>query len=343
VGTGTLARGRVGSGRARLQSGGTAAVDVLRFDLDSISIMTRIGWLLCMLGGLAACRDDGGSTAADTSGSDTGADDPEAGDDDLQDDDADDAADDDPSGDPTGPSTDPDDTGPSTGDDTTTDPDATGPSDESTTGEPIDPDALDDEFDDGLDGWSIFNEELSTIVVEAGELRMDPGQWTVWLDASTATLVHRPVTGDFKVTTAVRARSLTNPAMPPPSGYRFGGLMARDPAGAPENYVFIVLGTDEDPSVETKTTVNGASQYQGPPWPGAEGEVRICRVGDTFGMYVRNAGGAWQLSNSFERPDLPNALDVGPIAYNNDATPNVRATFQFVDFEPVDSQADCTE
>jgi hypothetical protein len=296
------------------------------------------GVLACAVGLFAVgCKDDGGdSQAADTGGSETAGDDQT--DADAEDDDGD------PTTNPSGPSTDPDDTGPST-DGPSTDPDDTGPS-ESSTGEPvdpIDPDALDDLFDGGLDDWSMFNDDLAEMYVEGGALHIEPGEWTVWLNESTATLMHKPVTGDFKVTAAVTARSLQNPDAPPPAGYRFGGLMARDPGGGPENYVFIVLGTDEDPSVETKTTVDSSSNYQGPAWPSASGEVRICRVGDTFGMYVREAGGEWQLSNSFDRADLPNELAVGPIAYNNDATPNLKVSFDFVDFEPVASADECTQ
>jgi len=294
--------------------------------------MRKLGWIAGAVGLLAAsCKDDGSGDpqTADTTGADAG---------------TDDQSDDDPTTNPSGPDTDPDDTG-STGDGPGTDPDATGPADTSTGDpiDPIDPDALDDEFDDGLDGWSTFNEQLASIAVEGGALHMEPGAGTVWLDAATATLVHKPVAGDFKVTAAVTARGLTNPDAPPPAGFRFGGLMARDPGGGAENYVFIVLGTDEDPSVETKTTVDSSSTYQGPPWPGATGEIRICRVGATFGMYVREAGGAWQQSNTFERADLPAELAVGPIAYNNDATPNVRVSFDFVDFEPVAGPDECTQ
>jgi len=145
------------------------------------------------------------------------------------------------------------------------------------------------------------------------------------------------------VTAAVRAHQPQSVDQPPPAGFRFGGLMARNGGGGGlENYVFIVLGTDDDPSVETKTTTNSQSIYQGPPWPGAAGDVRLCRVGSTFQMWVRNTGGGWQLSNQFERPDLPDSVQVGPIAYNNAPDQQVRVSFDFVDFEPVGSLNDCS-
>jgi len=285
--------------------------------------------MACVLGLVTACRDDGeggpdtaGTTVGDTETTvDTG---------------------DEQSGSSTSPSTDPDDSGSSTNADPTTDSDTV---DSSTTDgpDPFDPEALDDEFDDGLDGWSVHNEDLATIAIENGKLVLEPTAWTVWLHESTATLVHKPVAGDFKVTAHVMARGLASPDAPPPAGYRFGGLMARAVGGDAENYVFIVLGTDDDPSVETKTTVDSVSTWQGPPWPGAEGEVRICRVGDRFELWVREAGGGWQLSNAFDRPDLPAEVEVGPIAYNNDATPDLRVSFEFVDFEPVTGLDDCMQ
>jgi hypothetical protein len=314
---------------------------VLGFAIDwTIMSMRKVAWIAGAVGWLAvSCKDDGGDPqVADTSG--TGSDEADEADENDENDENDDA---DPTTNPSVSDSDPDDSGPSTDDGPEPD---TGAQDSSTGDptDPIDPDALDDPFDDGaLAGWSMFNDTLAEIYVEGGALHLEPGAWTVWLDDATAMLMHKPVSGDFKVTAAVTARSLSNPNDPPPGGYRFGGLMVRDPSGGAENYVFIVLGSDEDPSVETKTTVDSSSQYQGPPWPGASGEIRICRVGSTFGMYVRNTGGAWELSNSFDRGDLPDALEAGPIAYNNDATPNVKVSFDFVDFEPVSGSDECTQ
>jgi hypothetical protein len=309
--------------------------------LDDMS-MRKVGWIACAVGLLAvSCKDDGAGDpqTADTTGASTDGDD-EDDDGNASNDDSDDA---DPTTNPSGPSTDPDDTGPST--DPTADPDATGPADSSTgePGDPIDPEALDDDFDDGIDGWTALNENLASIVVDAGALHIQPAEWTVWVDDSTSTFLHKTVTGNFKVTAAVTARGVQNPGAPPPPVYRFGGIMARNPGGGAENHVFIVLGTDEDPSVETKNTVSSSSQYEGPSWPSASGEIRICRFGDTFELYVRTAGGAWELSNSFERPDLPDELQVGPIAYNYDEAANLDARFEFVDFEPVAGPDECAQ
>jgi hypothetical protein len=122
-----------------------------------------------------------------------------------------------------------------------------------------------------------------------------------------------------------------------------GGLMARNPAGPPENYAFIVVGRDEnDISVETKTTTNGASTYVGPTWPTADAELRLCRVGTSFTVYKRPlAGGAWTLAQTFTRADLPQSLQVGPFIYANTNQPDFEALFDEVTFAPVTNAADC--
>src|SRR6185503_16622584 len=96
---------------------------------------------------------------------------------------------------------------------------------------------------------------------------------------------------------------------------QLAGLMARSRSGA-ENYVFIVVGNDGDGlSVETKTTVNSVSAYYGPSWGSASAELRLCRFGANFSLYKRRAGEAWALADTYERPDLPDTLQVGANIY----------------------------
>jgi hypothetical protein len=217
-----------------------------------------------------------------------------------------------------------------------------GPAEDSTGGA-FDLDELDDDFEGGaLAGWDTHNPGASSVALASGQLVLEPGASTVWLDASTSVLVWKEVPGNFIASASVTARRADDPTAVPLSGYRFGGLMARNPSEATgQNYVFIVLGTDTDPSVETKTTVDSWSTYEGPSWPSAAGDVRICRVGSTFRMLVRERGGEWQVTNQFERGDLPDALQVGPIAYNNNPDPDLRVTFDFVDFEAIDTLDEC--
>jgi hypothetical protein len=210
--------------------------------------------------------------------------------------------------------------------------------------------ALSDDFEgDALDGaWAQFRPELIDIVVADGALSLTPNQRALWFDTSQGPLIHKSITGDFKVSAPVRVRRASAPGEPPDQTVHLGGLMARTPVaegeGAREDYVFIVVGFDvDDLSVETKTTDDGASVFEGPTWGLGDAELRICRLGDTFHLFKRVIGDpAWTLAISYSRPDMPETLQVGPIAYANTATPDLVASFDAVAFAPAASMADCT-
>jgi hypothetical protein len=120
--------------------------------------------------------------------------------------------------------------------------------------------------------------------------------------------------------------------------------MARKPGGGPENYVFAVVGVDvNDYSVETKTTVNGASTYVGPSWPVPDAELRICRSGSQFQLLKRAPGASvWQLAITYDRKDLPATLAVGPVVYAPAARPDLDVAFDEVRFAEVAAPAGCT-
>jgi hypothetical protein len=113
--------------------------------------------------------------------------------------------------------------------------------------------------------------------------------------------------------------------------------------GGDENYTFIVVGRDEnDVSVETKSTTNSVSDYEGPSWPSADAELRLCRLGSTFHFYKRAVGASsWELAKSYERPDLPAELQVGPNAYTA-ISPDLVVSFDEVIFRDVTDEASCT-
>jgi hypothetical protein len=119
--------------------------------------------------------------------------------------------------------------------------------------------------------------------------------------------------------------------------------MARGSTPGGENYVFIVVGDDGDGlSVETKTTRNSVSEWEGPAWGSGEAELRLCRVSATFTTYKRHVGAneAWTLAKSFDRPDLPPTLQVGANIYS-DSSPNLRVRYENLRIEPVASEAEC--
>ena len=207
--------------------------------------------------------------------------------------------------------------------------------------------ALSDSFDGAsLDAsWTVFNDAALDATVEGGSLHLELTAAALWFQASQGTLVHKSVTGDFRVTATVHARKTSSPADPPDDTIHLGGLMARDPASdaGMENYVFIVVGFDEnDVSVETKSTTNDASDYVGPMWPQTEAELRLCRVGSSFRLYKRPVGGTtWEEAITYDRPDMPATLQVGPNAYSL-TMPDLTVDVDEVTFARVSSVADCT-
>lgn len=210
---------------------------------------------------------------------------------------------------------------------------------------------LDDDFaGPALDSaWKIVNGNTATIAAADGNLVIQPKQNVVWYHEAQGPLVYKLVTGNFRVTTAARARKASDPAQFPGNDYQFGGLMARSPAsdhpGGQEDHVFNVVGyRGEHLSVETKTTKKDKSFVQGPPWPSGDAELRICRVNGRFHLYKRPVGEKqWQVAVSYKRPDLPATLQVGLIAYSYTDAFDLRASFENVAFAAVSTEEDCTK
>lgn len=205
---------------------------------------------------------------------------------------------------------------------------------------------LDEEFDDddALDDWEVLNPEASDVDVSGGALELEPVANSLWFNGSAGVLLYRLIEGDFVVTAPVVATQTLVPGAQPEIQFRLGGLMARSPVEGAQNYVFVVVGADgDDISIETKTTRNSASEFDGPRWgDSATAELRICRRGSSFRLFAREAAtGDWTEYDDFSRGDLPNVLQVGPMAYANDINPNLRVAFERVSFFKPESAADC--
>jgi len=59
-------------------------------------------------------------------------------------------------------------------------------------------------------------------------------------------------------------------------------------------------------------------------------------------MQVRHIGAneAWQLAAAFERPDLPDSLQVGVNIYT-DSEPDLQIRYEHLTIQPISSAADC--
>ncbi len=196
--------------------------------------------------------------------------------------------------------------------------------------------------------WTVLNGESFESRLEDGRLHMRPTKNTVWYKADQGPGLIKLVSGNFKVTSIVRARKASAPGEYVSNGFQFAGLIARDPASAQpnakENYVFNVVGYRGDYlCVETKTTKRDYSDVEGPAWPTADAELRICRKDDVFRLYKRPIGEkVWELGQSYQRSDLPATLQVGPIAYAYTDEFDLDGSFEEVRFAPVNTLDDCT-
>ncbi len=202
-----------------------------------------------------------------------------------------------------------------------------------------------DEFGADLSAWSVLDEHRATLAIEAGALVFAPHAHTLWYNDSSGPFVYQLYAGNISVTARVDVHSIASPLDLPQHAYWLGGLMARSASSQHENYVFIGFGDEaQGLFVEHKSTVNGASTWGGPSWLNASGELRLCRVGTTFDLLVRsNRDSDWVLVETHERPDLPNELQVGPVAFANTSSPDVRARYEYVAVTSVSNRAQCSQ
>jgi hypothetical protein len=214
--------------------------------------------------------------------------------------------------------------------------------------------ALSDDFagDALAPSWTVVHGDLFRPAVGEGTLRMTTTAFSVWYMADRGPALVKSVTGGFKVSATVRARQASDPRLPPPPEFQFAGLIARDPASEEsrrENYVFTVLGERGGYLTnETKTTRDNVSQVHGPNEgrATADGQLRICRVGQVFRVYNRPLeGGAWKLEQTYDRRrnPLPATLQVGPIVYSFTKKPDLVGQFDDIRFAYAGHPDDCAK
>lgn len=178
---------------------------------------------------------------------------------------------------------------------------------------------LSDTFDGpSLDpSWSVHRPEILTSTIVGGELRIQNSGLAAWFSDGEGQMIYKLVTGDFTVTCLARTEDADNPGLPPPLSWHLGGLIVRDPASTSgqANWLHLVVGsaTSGVPiALEDKNTVNSMSILRLTPLTSPEAELRIDRIGSQIDMYYRTASvDPWSLVRSFDRPDLPETLQVG--------------------------------
>lgn len=221
-------------------------------------------------------------------------------------------------------------------------------------------DELSDEFDDPstLARWSVREEveggtpATERIAIVDGVLEMVPSAGG-WFGDWVGAMLFKTIEGDFMMETHVTAASRSDPTAAPLLPFNSGGLIARDPASAPGQQSWITHNVGYQSSsvaTEGKTTIDSQSilyLVDGI----HHGRLRMCRFGDSF-VLARwlDDESAWMQTQRFERPDLPDVLQVGMMAngWNSTGsqpdtrrTPDVHVSFDYVRFSRPADEDDC--
>lgn len=197
----------------------------------------------------------------------------------------------------------------------------------------------------GLEDWSVLNAPAVDITTDGGSLILTLKHRALWFMNQRGVLAYKLVDGDFKITAEIYTARSSDPSQPAGGDgtVQLGGIMARNGNGGQENYIFIVVGDDGDgPSVETKNTTDNFSEYEGPAWDSSNASLRICRSDQTFTLYKRHIGSteSWIQAASFDRPDLPESLQVGINIYTN-SMPDLRVRYENIKIETLASPTEC--
>lgn len=197
----------------------------------------------------------------------------------------------------------------------------------------------------GFEEWTVFKPGLVNIQTDGDALVLTLKAQALWFMNERGVFVYKPIAGNFRFTANVHTSKQSDPSQPPggDGSVQLGGLMVRSGEGGRENYVFIVAGDDGNgTSIETKNTVDAVSEYDGPAWDSADVELRICRLGATFHLYKRHLGVEenWIPAASFDRPDLPETVQVGVNIYSN-SEPDLQIRYEDISIDAITSAADC--
>ena len=184
-----------------------------------------------------------------------------------------------------------------------------------------------------VEGWG--HDQLETWDIDTttpGHMRLMP-YTSSWFNNLRGVLVHKPVAGDFIVTTRLSVGNRSDPTQPPGNTFSLAGIFVHRPipsrlnpvpdplpAGPPtwppagyttdwmpgqENYIFLSFGAAGSPATrqyEVKTTLDSNSQLYfedrgvpDSPWI----ELQLAIVGRTAVVLRRHPGGTWIVENRY--------------------------------------------
>ena len=204
--------------------------------------------------------------------------------------------------------------------------------------------AFDDTFDGStLDaGWQVHNPAAAQVTVANGRLEIEPiqsGPNATWFEDGEGVMVYKAVSGDFSVVATVRSSDPSNELLPPPAGFRLGGLIVRDPnsVAGDRNSSHVALGSGGGAAtigVEQKETIGSDSTFTIAPTAETAGQVRITRNGSLIGLdYRSSATAVWQSLAVHDHPEFPFTVQVGMMAYSFSSPPAIVTRFDEIRFE----------
>jgi hypothetical protein len=187
-----------------------------------------------------------------------------------------------------------------------------------------------------VEGWGADHLEAIDISgARAGWLTLMPD---LHLIRTGADPWRSPVGGDFVVTSAVENTARDGVSLPG-INFSLGGLMIRTPrnitpatwAPGGENYVFLSVGYGQAGpprwQFEVKTTVASQSTLILSDAPGPAARLQIARLGRYVICRAASRRAVARL-HRYDRPDFPDTLQVGPVAYRLEQGADVRSSAQ---------------
>lgn len=220
------------------------------------------------------------------------------------------------------------------------------------------------------EGWNSDKLETFDVdTTTPGNMRIMP-YTTSWYMDLVGPLVYKEISGDFVVTMQLDASRRGGLAGRPQALFSLGGIMIRTPRNivaanpnpdpAPdvelpwppagyttdwtpdgENYIFLSYGNAGGTTpanqwtYEVKTTINGNSQLyydsQGVPADESVVTLQAIRRGSTFVVMRKHGAGDWIVENRFNRPDMPDTLQVGITTYTDWASLSAEDMFTNAD------------
>ena len=153
-------------------------------------------------------------------------------------------------------------------------------------------------------GADLMDERAIDISINSGLLSVVPESFTqnAWFEDEYGPLVYQTVTGNFAAAISLRVSAVTDPDLPPESGFNAGGFVIRDPAGnhnGDENWLMYNMGGQGQNGVnyarEMKKTVNSISNLYLTEQIDLEEYLLACRVGaDFYFYYWADATSSWR-------------------------------------------------